>query len=143
MLLGGISDFPPKRWLRCSNVLNECGSSHNFIDRALDRHSFGKFEKNLFLRGSLFPAFSSGEGRRQGTGWSCKRLPCARENTRKNTTLLAIVQRLTAINLIAFNVHPVLRIVSIKFRDDPARPRPTPSDLSGSESLRSGACACE
>lgn len=71
-LLGKATLFPrtlrSRRSLRndgCSNVLNECGSSHNFIDRALDRHSFGKFENDP--RVSLpFPAFSSkgrGEGR--------------------------------------------------------------------------------
>lgn len=57
-------------------MLNECGSSHNLIDRALDRHSFGKSEKELSpgarVRGREgggvpFSAFSSGNaGGRDG-----------------------------------------------------------------------------
>lgn len=125
-------------------MLNECGSSHNFIDRALDRHSFGKFEKNHSRVDLPFQHFLRGKEETREPADLANGLPCARENTRKNTTLLAIVQRLNAINLVALNVHPVLRIVSIKFGDSPARPRPISPDRSRSvqtHTLASKACS--
>lgn len=60
----GTIDYPPCSIIdlydnyiavmKCPNILNECGSSHNFIDRALDHHSFGKFRNDPAPFSSLF-----------------------------------------------------------------------------------------
>lgn len=104
-----ISTIAPNDCCCVPNVLNECGSSHNFIDRALDRHSFGKSE-NYLHEDLPFLHFPEGE---ESAGLPRNANIRVKETAR--TTLLAIVQRLTAINLAALNVR-LVRTVLIKFK---------------------------